>query len=355
MFGQRATWTTLALSLVVGTLCGFWCGEQAGDRSAAPPSPAPGPPATPALPPGSGSGIEACEGLRTHPLLASPPGCHGNRLRDKSPLNALTGALDARLEQERAAGRITRAAIYVRDLENGPVATVHADEPFAPASLLKLPVVMAVFDYANDLPAVVSKPVLYATTNIPDFQLLPQRFPFRSDLVPGNTVAMRELLRSALTYSDNLAFFLVLEEMNFREPKGRDALLRSFRELGIVDPPSETEDIITVHNYAALFRSLYRSSYLSETASQQILAWMAASPFDVGLAAGIPKVVPLAHKFGEREGRGGMKQLHDCGIVYLPGNPYEVCVMSEGPAWEPLEAFIAGVSKTSYLAFVARR
>ena len=339
-------------------LLGGWLGARLFTRSGdAAPTVSAAPAVAPAAPAvaGSGSGAHSCDALRNFPLLAAPPGCRGERLRDKRPLDALTKALQASLDAETQAGLVTRAAIYVRDLENGPVAAIHEDEPFAPASLLKLPVAMAVWDFALERPEILDTPMLYAESNIPNFRLLSQQFAFRSDLPPAATVSVRDLLRSSLTYSDNLAFFLVLEQMNFREQQGPAALQRSFQELGIIDPPTGKEDVLTVHNYAALFRSLYRASYLSETASQEILSWMAASPFDVGLAAGLPKVVPVAHKFGERAGTGGSKQLHDCGVVYLPGNPYQVCVMSEGPAWEPLERFIAGVSKASYLAFVARR
>lgn len=235
------------------------------------------------------------------------------------------------------------------------MAAVHPDEPFAPASLLKLPVAMSIYDFAAEEPSVLVRKVTYAQSAIVHFPVPEQHFPFRSDLVPGSTVPLRELVRSALTYSDNIAFLLLLEQLNYVVPEAPAALRRSFQELGVIDPPAGAEDVLTVHNYASLFRSLYRASYLSQSASQELLGWMAASPFDVGLAAGLPKGVTLAHKFGERGGQGNTKQLHDCGIVYLPGNPYQICVMSEGPEWAPLERFIATASSTTFQALSSRR
>lgn len=343
----------VAAGLAAGRLLGR--GTEAARDPGVAVAKAPAPAAVVAPVAGSGSGAHHCSVLEKFPLLAAPEGCRGLRLKNKGPLTELEAALNAQLASAKGTGEVIRAAFYIRDLEDGPTAAIHQDEPFAPASLLKLPVAMAAFDFAAERAGVLDQQVRYSLTGVTHFSVPRQNFAFSSDLKPEGVVPLRDLLRSSLTYSDNIAFFLVLEQMNFVVPDGQATLRRSFQELGIIDPPSGAEDVLTVHNYAALFRSLYRASYLGPTDSHEILTWMSVSPFDVGLAAGIPKQVKLAHKFGERDKKGGAKQLHDCGIVYLPGNPYQICVMSEGPAWAPLERFIATASSTTYRAFSARR
>jgi beta-lactamase class A len=347
--------TSKALMAVACTVVGLVAGRYAGREPVLPHVSEQAEVAVQPAAAGSGSGAHHCDALLKFPLLAAPEGCRGARLKNKGPLTELEALLGSQLDAARSAGAVTRAAFYVRDLEDGPVAELHQDEPLAPASLLKLPVAMAVYDFATADPRELDRNILYDRAGVTHFDFHQQTFSFASDLKPGAPTPLRELIRSSLTYSDNLAFYLVLEQMNFVVPSGKDSLRRSFQELGIVDPPTGAEDVLTVHNYAVIFRSLYRGSYLGLTESQEILGFMAASPFDVGLAAGLPKQVKLAHKFGERAGEGSVKQLHDCGIVYLPGNPYQICVMSEGPAYGPLEQFIAKASESTYRAFAARR
>jgi hypothetical protein len=66
--------------------------------------------------------------------------------------------------------------------------------------------------------------------------------------------------------------------------------------------------------------------------------------------------IPVAHKFGERTGfAGGVKQLHDCGIVYYPKNPYLLCIMTRGTDFTKLESTIAAVSKMVYQEFDSRK
>lgn len=335
---------------VVGLVAGRFAGREPRAAQEAAPSEVAARPDTLAV-----GGPHHCAAFEKFPLLAAPEGCRGLRLKNKGPLTDLEEMLQAQIDAAKGAGEVTRAAFYIRDLEDGPVASLFPDEAFAPASLLKLPVAMAVFDFAAEDPSILARQVNYSRAGVSNFSVPGQNFAFATDLKADTSVALRELLRGSLTYSDNLAFFLVLEQMNFVIPDGQRALRRSAQELGIIDPPAGAEDVLTVHNYAALFRSLYRASYLGQTDSNEILTWMAVSPFDIGLAAGLPKQVKLAHKFGERGGEGKPKQLHDCGIVYLPGNPYQICVMSQGPEWAPLERFIATASSTTYRTFSARR
>lgn len=94
----------------------------------------------------------------------------------------------------------------------------------------------------------------------------------------------------------------------------------------------------------------YNASYLSKEYSQKVLEMLAAADFKLGLAAGVPPGVVVANKFGEREGLpDDQKQLHDCGIIYFPENPYLLCVMmTQGPNFEYLPTIIKMVSKMVY-------
>lgn len=66
----------------------------------------------------------------------------------------------------------------------------------------------------------------------------------------------------------------------------------------------------------------------------------------------MPKDVEIAHKFGQRDVDGvGLKQLHDCGIVYHPDGPYLLCVMTRGFDYDILSNVIGEISKRTYNSY----
>jgi hypothetical protein len=67
------------------------------------------------------------------------------------------------------------------------------------------------------------------------------------------------------------------------------------------------------------------------------------------LAAGLPKNLEISHKFGERQiGVTGEKQLHDCGIIYVPSHPYLLCIMNRGNDFKKMADFIKNISSFVY-------
>jgi beta-lactamase class A len=121
-----------------------------------------------------------------------------------------------------------------------------------------------------------------------------------------------------------------------------------FTDLGITVPGVRgTEDYMSVSDYAAFFRILYNASYLSKDDSQKALDLLTKVDFADGLRAGVPKDVPVANKFGERQ-IGTSQQLHDCGIVYFKDHPYLLCIMSRGSDFNKLASSIKDVSRLVY-------
>lgn len=68
--------------------------------------------------------------------------------------------------------------------------------------------------------------------------------------------------------------------------------------------------------------------------------------------AGVPPGTTVAHKFGIYSIPGTTKtaQLHDCGIIYRPGRPYFLCVMTEGQDADTLAGAIRQISRAVFLA-----
>lgn len=136
-----------------------------------------------------------------------------------------------------------------------------------------------------------------------------------------------------------------------------DLLQDTYTRLGIIDPKGPFDQTIEVKQYSSIFLQLYNSSFFdTKESSEQALELLSQSTFDKGLVAGVPKGTVVAHKFGERSDfTDGIRQLHDCGIVYFPGSPYLLCVMTRGRDMNMLAQTISSISKMVYQEVESRR
>jgi beta-lactamase class A len=238
------------------------------------------------------------------------------------------------------AGKASHVSVYFRDLNNGPWFGLGEEENFTPASLLKVPVMMAAFKRAMADPSFLHKKFEYKGEgegfgrNITDSVMI----------VRGQSYSIESLISTAIIHSDNNASNFLLKIMG---NAALDSVLSDLEVKTEVEPSND--NIITVKEYSSFFRILYNASYLNKEFSEKALKILTQSTFKDGLVAGLPKDVVVAHKFGERGVPGsGNLQLHDCGIVYLPNAPYLICVMTRGRHFGELSSIIAGISDRVY-------
>jgi len=105
-----------------------------------------------------------------------------------------------------------------------------------------------------------------------------------------------------------------------------------------------------------IFRILYNATYVGRTRAQTTLQLLSQTDFNGGIVAGVGSTT-VSHKFGERsvyaqDASGAQtlqkRELHDCGIVYYPGSPYGLCIMTEGADFAQMEGAIADISTLVY-------
>lgn len=261
------------------------------------------------------------------------------------------GSIDARkenfhsdLESFVAAAKknhgLTDVAVYFRYLNNGPTFGVNTDGEFFPASLLKVPVMMAYYHWSESRPDLFGTEVLYEAPR--DFGVTPSIIS-KGKLDPGQSYTVAELIRRMIIYSDNQALGLLTSRLPIENMQDL------FSILGVGDDVLVNSDAkLTVKEYSGFFRILFNSSYLSRENSEQALSLLASTDFNDALVAGVPSGVLVSHKFGEAGTGNVERQLHDCGIVYFPGHPYLACVMTRGHDTDSLKKAIAEVSKFIY-------
>ena len=238
-------------------------------------------------------------------------------------------------------GKINYAAVYFRDLNNGPWFGINEKELFAPASLLKLPTMIGIFKYIESNPSFATKEILFEKKLFEE-QVI-QNFAPEKELVLGQKYTVSDLIYRMIVYSDNQAYYLLSQNIDLNE------VGKVFQDLGI-EYISGTgyPDSISVKSYATFFRVLFNSSYLNRADSEKALEMLSEVKFDGGISQGIPSTILIAHKFGEREISGQLNQLHDCGIVYYPKHPFILCVMTRGQNWDDLSSTIGEISKEIY-------
>ncbi len=234
---------------------------------------------------------------------------------------------------------INSISLYFRDLNNGPWVGVNEDEIFSPASLLKTPIAMALLKYAEDYPGILNKKISISKEDIASNAN--QSITFPNVLESGKEYTVEQVLGSMIEKSDNIAVGVIFKNIP------ENYIYGVFHSIGIPYKDIRNEVNIRVKDYAAFFRVLFNSSYLSRAMSEKLLEMLARTEYKNGIVAGVPEGVTVAHKFGERV-IGDIYQLHDCGIVYYPENPYLLCIMTKGESFLKQQSAIKELSKFIY-------
>ncbi len=247
-------------------------------------------------------------------------------------------------EDYKQRGSIREASVYFRELNNGLWIAMGEDEIFAPASLLKLPLAMSYLKKAETNPLILEEKVLIKE----EYQgYLEQNFKPKKTVEVGKEYAVAFLIKQMIVHSDNVA-----KDVLFN--KASDYWDTAFNDLGIKFPEKES-DFLRVRDYARFFRVLYNGSYLTKTSSNYLLDLLSEVDFSGGIVAGVPEGVIVSHKFGERLREDGIRQLHDCGIVYAESNPYLLCVMTRGDDYVKLSEYIKHISNVVYDEVASQR
>jgi len=288
-----------------------------------------------------------CE--RSYRFINSNVVCAGDPVIQKTSYRVLEDDLSSFIDTEKSAGRLTDAGIYFRDLQNGPMLSINDGLEYAPASLLKLPLAFVYLARAERNPESLSEQLSVAH---PLWEFATYFSP-QEIIDPTEPHSTENLIMHMLKHSDNNAYGVL--QTHLYEIGEQASISQAFLELGFLNPSSIADDTMNVRQYASLFRLLYNASYLNAQTSEKVLEWLTSSEFENGLVAGVPSDVTVAHKFGERFLESGEKQLHDCGIIYYPGNPYLLCVMTRGTDFDSLSSIIRKVSEKVYREVDSRR
>ena len=246
-------------------------------------------------------------------------------------------------------GDVQNISVYFRGLNSGHWSGVNENDTYSPASLLKVPIMIAYLKEADSDGAVLQKQLTYHQTTDGNSG---ENFKPQSFILDGQTYTIEELIHYMIVDSDNNATALLQNNLDPND------LLEVYSNIGIPVSGSLTDENMSPKAYSYIFRILYNATYLSKSMSQYALELLSTSYFPEGLEAGLPPDIPSSNKFGERtvetkNSATGVttlsyRELHDCGIIYYPQNPYLLCVMTKGQDFGKLSKIISDISAMVY-------
>lgn len=259
------------------------------------------------------------------------------------------------IEEKKKNGVLETASLYFRDYNFREWIDINEEEKYAPASLLKVPVMITYLKLNDKYPEILKQKLNY---NFAKDYNAAQHFKPEKTLQKGKNYTIENLLMRMIVFSDNNALALLADYMDAND------LREAYKDIDVPLPPGVAPgengskmnpDFLTVRDYSYFFRLLFNSTYLKREMSEKALKWLSETNFTDGIKAGIPAGISIAEKFGERfDMNSPEKELHDCGIIYYPENPYLLCIMTKGKDFSELSSVIKKLSQMTY-QFVEKR
>ena len=281
----------------------------------------------------------------TSPLLM----CDTNPERKLPELKSLENNLNNFITAQKTAKNVDAVSVYFQDLKTDGRIDINKDEKFAPASLTKVPIMIAIFKLAEKNPDFLFGKVTYlAKNNFNNGQeIQPKEF-----VKQGEAYTVEDLIEKMIKYSDNGSFQLLNNLISESELKS------FFGDLHVPFPinsnnPTEFNSM-TTKDVSYFFRVLYNATYLKDNLSDTALEILSQTDYHNGIVAGVPKDVKVSHKFGletftDFSGKAENRELNDCGIVYHPVHPYIICVMTKtSSSLQTTENVIKNISSMVY-------
>jgi len=256
------------------------------------------------------------------------------------------------INKEKKNNNLSDASVFFYDLNRGRWIGVNENDKYDPASMLKVVIMTAYFKKAENNPDILKKNLVY--TSAIDNIGKGTNFDVPSKLEVGESYTIEDLINKMIIESDNGAKNLL--SLNI-DQGSLDYILATLNIQGSMN--SASGFTISPREYSLFFRILYSGTFLYKKMSEKALDILSKTTFNNGLVAGLPKSTVVSHKFGEHivaeNNQPKAIELHDCGIVYYPSNPYFLCIMTKGLDTNNLKNTIKSISGMVYQKYASQQ
>lgn len=227
-------------------------------------------------------------------------------------------------------------SLYFEYINTGANISINPDVRILPASLIKVPLAMAVMKKIERW----------------DWKLYNELVMMKEDRDSewgdvykhpiGTPITIQNLIEEMLLHSDNTAYRILYRNLSLDEVKD------VFSALGL-DDFFDQEWKVTAKEYTRLIRSLYTANYLTPEHSQFLLNVLSDTDYDDYLGQSIPKDAVFAHKIWENESK---TVILDAGLVYLWSRVYLISMaMDYQKEWLTREQALVIFGRVSELIY----
>ena len=250
----------------------------------------------------------------------------------------LADELDARLRAIIQDGSDVTLGVSVYDYLSGSAWCVNGDRWFHSASVIKLAVLVSLFQAVDQGRFALNARLLVRNRFLSAFDGAPFRVDPNRDgdvevhAARGRTMRIRELAERMIVRSSNLATNLLVDLLGVQSINASlQALDVTGVEMrrGVEDDRAFENGIsnrVTPNGALAVLRAILGSPLLSPESSTRMIDILLAQQFAGTIAPGLPEsirtIARVAHKTGDISSVS-----HDAGIVLLPGRPPYIAVL----------------------------
>ncbi len=232
----------------------------------------------------------------------------------------------------------------IKDLNSGHVVSSQADRAFPSASLIKLPIMVAVFQAVEDKKLTLAQTLTLHRQDRKGGSGILKWSPV------GSVFTVSELVEAMITHSDNTAAHMLVDQL------GYDYLQQTFHKLGLqateVHPEGfrltsrrvDEDNMTSPADMAMLLEKIYTRQLVSEQASDDMLGILKRQHLRDRLPKYLPSGWMIAHKTGLLR-----RACHDVGIVFSPNGDYLICVLTNHDStYKVAKRFIATMGRISF-------
>ncbi len=217
-------------------------------------------------------------------------------------------------------------AIYVYDLSDGGVMGIREREIMTAASLIKLPLLAALYQGAEaGNIGLDTKYVLKDADKVGGAGSM-------AYAKAGTTYTYRKMAELMGQQSDNTAFHIISGVV------GKQKVKETISKIGMVDTDFENNKT-TAYDVGLIFRGFYEKDILNKKNSEEILSYLTKTIFEDRIPQAIPTGIRVAHKVGTEIG-----VVSDAGVVFGKF-PYVISILSEGVAQDEAKIILPEISK----------
>ena len=236
-------------------------------------------------------------------------------------------------------------AIFLKDLKSGRTWTYHPDDLFPAASLIKVPVMICVFDKIHEGQLALSDSLTLRRHNRVGGS---GSLKWRPD---GTKLTVRELLQHMISESDNTATNMLIEAV------GMGYLQQEFPKIGLLytgiyaDGMSLKAGRVAHENYTTaremtmMMDRIYHGDYIDRHSSALMLDILKHKKAVASrLAKGLPRGWEIAHKTGLLR-----QACHDSAIIFSPEGDYAITVLTgQNPDYRSAKDFISTLGRITF-------